>query len=246
MIVSVVFPYRSGGCVHREMAHDWVTGWWADEFPAWEQVTGESPDGPFSRSAAILDGAAKARGEVLVFADADVWCSPAAIRAAVQEAVRYGWAVPHTLIRRLSREATDEFMASDDLGSVDLTRLRLDQSNKQDRRPYRGNPTGTLVVFRRDVFDAVPPDPRFRGWGQEDEAWGRAAHTLIGPPWRGDADLVHLWHPPAARIDRQNGNHEGMALRDRYDKVTGNRPAMAELVEEARAAWGSELASLGS
>ena len=48
--------------------------------------------------------------------------------------------------------------------------------------PYPGNPTGTLLVIPREMVLDVPPDVRFKGWGQEDEAWGGALKRLVGNP----------------------------------------------------------------
>lgn len=225
--VSVILPYRAG-CPHREMAFDWVSAWWQDMFPEWGLVVGVSPDGPFSRSAAIIDGVAKTSGEVLVIADADVVLAAPDMLAAIKGAQVKGWAKPHRLIHRLSRESTDLFMAG-----ADWRGLPLSTDNRQDSRPYEGNATGTLVVLRRDVFDKVPPDPRFRGWGQEDNAWWAALAKLHGPFWQGHGDLIHLWHPAPERKSRVVGNDENLALWRQY--AVAGRVRMRELVEDGRA-----------
>ena len=224
MTVSVVFPWRPG-CLWRERSFNWVRDRYAATHPSWEVVIGESPQGLFSRSAAILDGARRASGDVLVVADADVWCDPA---DAVERVTETGWSVPHTLIHRLSEESSDLFM-----GGFPLDELELDQSNRQDRKPYRGNETGTLVVLAREVLFDVPPDPRFVGWGQEDNAWGAALNTLVGKSVRLGADLVHLWHPPQERQTRVVGNPEGQALWRRYQKAARRPEAMRALLAEA-------------
>lgn len=229
--VAVVFPYRAG-CPHRDMAFRWVKAWWGDMFPDWRVVVGESPDGPFSRTAAILDGASKVSADVLVVADADVIVGVPHVLAAVHGAMRDGWAKPHRLIHRLSGESTDRFMAGSDWRG-----LPLSTDNRQDSKPYEGNATGTMALFRRDVFDTVPPDPRFRGWGQEDLAWCAALTGLCGPHWQGEGDLVHLWHPPQERKSRAIGNEHNVALWQRY--ATAKPARLRELVEEARQAWTS-------
>lgn len=224
--VSVVVPWRSG-CPHRQRAWEWVQTRYAEAHPDWEIVTGDSPEGPFNRSAAILDGARRSSGDVLVVADGDVWCDP-------QPAVDHleTWAIPHLLLHRLSQLSTVVLLVEGPW--FDWRGLPLSTDNRQDSRPYKGFETGTLVVLRRDVLFDVPPDPRFVGWGQEDQAWSAALRTLAGPPWRGHDDLVHLWHPPQPRRSRVVGNTESQALLRRYRNARRSPAAMRTLVEEAK------------
>ncbi len=227
MNVSVVVPWR-GGCPHRDAAWRHVRNLYETEHPDWEIVTGTDAGGAFSRSQAILDGARRSSGDVLVIADADVWCDPAPAVAKVAET---GWAIPHTLIHRLSEDSTAAA-----LDGADWQGLPLSTDNRQDSRPYRGNETGTLVVFDRYILGAVSPDPRFVGWGQEDVAWSIALRTLVGAPWRGDADLVHFWHPPQERRSRIVGSVAGEALATRYRRARNRPMEMRSLIEEV-AGW---------
>lgn len=214
------------GCPHREAAFGWVLGRYETALPTWQVVTGDgaTPNG-YSRSQGILDAASRADGDVYVIADADVWCHPG---LAVLRAAEDGWAIPHKLVHRLSPESTAKV-----LDGARWQGLPLSTDNPQDSRPYRGNETGTLVAIRHDVFAKAPPDPRFVGWGQEDDAWQLALRCLVGPPWRGDDDLVHLWHPPQPRKSRVVGNDANKALLRRYQAARRDRLAMAALLEEA-------------
>lgn len=225
MKVSIVVPYRAG-CPHRDAAWDFVRARYSDEFPSWDVVVGQSSDGPYNRAEAILDGARKASGDVLLVADADVWCDPT---AAVETARDSGWAVPHLMLHRLSCESTKLVLMG-----FDWRGLPLSTDNPQDSKPYKGNETGTILAIRRDVLLDVPPDIRFVGWGQEDVAWGLALRTLVGQPWRGSEDLMHLWHPPQPRKSRVVGNDVSLELVRRYRKARGDRAAMRALIEEAR------------
>lgn len=222
MNVSVIVPWRSG-CPHREAAWEWVQVRYAESHPDWEIVTGTCADGPFNRAQAIIDGVGRSSGDVLVVADSDVWCDP-------QEAIDSleTWAIPHLMLHRLSEASTALVLAG-----ADWHGLPLSTDNRQDSRPYRGKETGTLVVFTRTTFEQVPPDPRFVGWGQEDLAWGRALNVLVGPPWRGDADLVHLWHPAQPRQSRAVGNPASAALYRRY-RAARTREAMQALLDETQ------------
>lgn len=229
MTVSVVVPWRPG-CEHREASWEWVQARYREDHPEWELVTGTCADGPFNRAEAIIDGAGKSSGDVLVVADSDVYTDP-------QPAIDHldTWAIPHLLLHRLSAESTAKVLAG-----AAWHGLPLSTDNRQDSKPYRGHATGTLVVLRRDVLFDVPPDVRFVGWGHEDDAWSAALNTLVGPPWRGDADLVHLWHPAQPRVSRTLGNPQSKALWRRYAAARRNPERMRRLINEAKeATWQS-------
>lgn len=107
-----------------------------------------------------------------------------------------------------------------------------------------------MTVLPRALYERVPLDPRFAGWGQEDGSWADALTALAGPPWRGDHPkqplhpMWHLWHPPQERTfpagrsaSRAIGSAEGLALRQRYRAAARAGPgAMAALLAEARSA----------
>lgn len=224
VIVSVLVPFRAG-CPYRERAWAWVRACYEATHPDWELVEGSCADGPYNRSEAILDAASRATGDTFVIADADVWCDP---QLAVEHAAWVGWAIPHLLIHRLSEVSTERVLAG-----AEWHGLSLSTDNKQDSKPYRGHETGTLVVVRRDVLNEAPPDRRFVGWGQEDDAWARALNVLIGKPWRGSDDLVHLWHPPQPRRSRIVGTTESQILVRRY-RAARRPEKMRALIEEAR------------
>jgi hypothetical protein len=87
-------------------------------------------------------------------------------------------------------------------------------------------------VLRRDSYLEVPLDPRFLGWGHEDDSWARALVTMLGDPWRGKRPLFHLWHPPQDRRVRYEGRPQSAALFQRYRAKKGNRTRMRALLDE--------------
>lgn len=222
-MISVLVPYRAG-CPHRERSWAFIQACYKAVHPDWEIVTGTCAEGPFNRSQAILDAAGKASGDVFVVADSDVWCDP---QLAVDEVARVGWAIPHLYIHRLSEEGTNAVLAGADWHDQPLS-----QDNLQDSRPYKGHETGTLFVILRDVLFEVPPDVRFVGWGQEDSAHSAALNTLVGKPWRGTDDLVHLWHPAQPRRSRIVGNEASKALLARYKSARRSPELMRALIDE--------------
>jgi hypothetical protein len=98
---------------------------------------------------------------------------------------------------------------------------------------HQGMQGGGIIVTSREVYERVPLDPRFEGWGQEDECFGLALRTLAGPPRRGTAELVHLHHPSPERISRARGNQAGWDLRSRYVQARNRPDRMNDLVKEA-------------
>lgn len=175
------------------------------------------------KAEAVANALAATDADVLVIHDADVWCAetPAAV-AAVEAGAP--WAVPHLGISRLSEAAT-----ADVLTGADPDRL---PPSALEEPPYRTHPGGGIVVIRRDVYQRVPLDPRFRGWGREDDSWGLALKTLIGRPVHLRGRLWHLWHPPQPRPDRNHGSEATEALHHRYRAANHNPARMSALIEE--------------
>ena len=217
--VSVLVPAR----LDRERRDLW-------EFlrPRWEKLGYEIVEGscvgPWRKAAAVADALSRASGQILVIADADVWCDgvPQAV-ARVKAGV--GWAIPHYLVRRLTLPATLTV-----LGSGDWPVRRVTTTYAQ--RPYPGRPGGGIVVLSRESYAKVPMDPRFVGWGQEDESWALALGTMLGRSWRGTADLWHLHHEPAPRQSRQFGSSASQQLHRRYTTASRQPKRMAALLAE--------------
>jgi len=161
----------------------------------------------------------------LIIADADVWCDgvPEAVAAVRRGA---GWAIPHYRVLRLTKPATAEVLES---GCWPTRRT----STTYAQRPYPGRPGGGMVVLSRETYERVPLDPRFVGWGQEDESWALALGTLVGPSWRGLADLYHLWHEPAPRQSRAFGSAASMRLYNRYAGARKNPARMRQILAAA-------------
>lgn len=226
MTVAVLVPWKPG-CPWREKAWAWVQARYAESHPDWEIIEGTTDVEGFSRTQAILDARSKTTADMLVIADADIWTE--GLADAVSHADEGGWAIPHLMIHRLAESSTLRV-----LGGSHWKGQQLSTDNTQDSRPYRGHEAGTLLVTTAEAFDDAPPDRRFVGWGQEDDAWALALRTICGSPWRGNADLVHLWHPAEPRKTRVTGNTANKSLLRRYQTANRKRDRMTALLEEAR------------
>lgn len=222
MVVAVVVPWRPG-CEHRETAWSWVRRRWAVEHPDWEIVEGLHRELQWCKAEAVARALDRTDADVLVVADADVWCDRVGLAVDQVTQGRVRWAVPHRNVHRLTPESTLEVLAGADPAASCL-----------EQPPYRGWLGGGIVVLTRALYNESPLDRRFVGWGHEDESWARALRALAGDPWRGRAPLWHLWHPPQPRASRRRGSAENMALRDRYIAAGRRSIAMRALLAESR------------
>jgi len=218
--VSVIIPWRAG-CPHREAAMEFTVARLAREHPDWQVTLVDSTSDKFSRTEAIQRGMLKSFGKIIVVHDSDM------IATGLDQAVALcaqgtSWVRPHGFMHRLTPEATQSVLEGADARGL------LDDCHE---KPYRSLDCAGVVVLRREVVENVPPDPRFRGWGGEDEAWQHALRTLVGAPVVIDEPMIHLWHPPAERKSRAVGNDENQALLEQYQAARGQRERMRRLVE---------------
>lgn len=216
--VEIVVPWR-GACPYRERALEWVLA------QLGTATVATAPDGEWSKAAAVTPAVEASRADLIVIHDADVFCD--GLEKAIG-AVEAGepWAMPHERVHRLNVEATDALIASS-LGSV---------RDRFAERPYRGIWGGGILVLPRETYLSVPLDPRFVGWGGEDISHANALWHLAGEGWRGQADLIHLWHPPQNRMNRQHGSPESHALAARYRQARFKPNQMRALIDEFRRA----------
>jgi len=215
---EVIVPWY-GDCPHRLKALEYVKGRYANL--GWP-VTVAHGSARWVKAEATMPAVRASTADVLVIADADVWTDglPEAVRAVELGA---GWAKPHKLVHRLTAESTDRYIAGEPWEGLDL-----------DRKSYVGIAGGGYVVAKRETLLDIPLDPRFVGWGQEDESWAVALHLLAGMAYLGRADLIHLWHPPQPRLTDRRGSEESWLLMRRYVNARRNPEAMRDLVAEIK------------
>lgn len=223
MTVAVVVPLALRGCEHRERAWEWVRTKCEEEHPAWPVVTG-TVDGAWSKGAAVADALRRTDADTLIISDADVWSDDLAV--CVESRTRR-WATPHSTVYRFNERATETILEG--VAPFDVAQRR----GVFARPPYEGKVGGGIVVIDRALYDECPLDPRFSGWGGEDEAWGYALATIAGQRDKGRGAVWHLWHPPADRVGR-NGSDANETLLVRYQHAGGDDEAMRALIEEGR------------
>lgn len=221
MTAEVVIPF-AGDCPYRERARRWVMD--RCQGVGVPARLGLHAGGEWCKAQALNSAVESSDAEIIAVSDADVWTAGLA-EAVGAVAGGAPWAIPHRDVHRLTERSTEEVLAGADWRDAET-----------EQAPYKGLPGGGIVVAAREVIEAIPPDPRFVGWGQEDESWAMALETLLGPPWRGGEPLVHLWHPPQERMTRRRGSAANWSLRCRYLAARGDPEAMRTLLEEFRVA----------
>lgn len=238
MSVSVLVPYRGDDGGWRDQAWDFMQAWWRREYPTYQVIQATCPPGPWCKADAVANALRRASSGILIVADADVMCDGVGLAVEAVQAGAASWAVPHWRVNRLTAEATRALYAGGELPPVPQARRR----HHRHREPAQFSPEiersysniaigGGLVVLALALYERVPLDPRFRGWGQEDLSWGLALTRLAGEPMRGQAQLWHLWHPPQERITPGIGSRESDALHYRYTRALYPE-AMTALLQE--------------
>jgi hypothetical protein len=232
-VTTVIIPF-SGDCPHRLAALDWVVEQWAST--GYDVAVSASLDGPWSKGRAVwetLQSLDVDDTETLIVADADVWTSGLPRAIGRVEAGQVDWAMPHTRVVRFADWATAKILNE----GVPVTGF-AERGPAVTERPYTGTVGGGMTVLTVGAYRACPIDPRFHGWGQEDESWGMALTQTYGRGPRSVDPMWHLWHPTPERRSRVEGNAGGVALRNRYRAARGNDTSMGRLLREALVALG--------
>lgn len=174
---------------------------------------------PWRKAGAVAPVVSASRAAIIVIADADCLCDglPEAVKAVEEGAP---WAIPHAGVFRLTEASTERVYDGAFPEGLEL-----------EQRAYRGYAGGGFVVAPRETLIDIPLDPRFEGWGQEDESWAMALNTLAGQAWRGKSPLFHLWHPPQERLTRKHGSIANNQLFRRYRSANGKPASMRALIE---------------
>lgn len=196
----------------------------------WREVLGGrvehvwQPHRGFRQALARNRGALAARGDYLVFLDGDAVPRRHFVRA-LKASARPGWFVAGRKLE-LSAALTDRVLSEKDpihrRGYSSWVRARRDATplstlSFRDRRrvgthgvpefePHNRAYGFLLGVARRDFQEVNGFDTRYEGWGDEDVDFALRLRRLglrcghAGP----DAVVLHFWHPPREKRNRQN------------------------------------------
>lgn len=221
---------------HRLRAWNWVHTQYSAQHPKYNVIVGRYHSRTWVKAKAVEDGLAQSRADTIVIADADVWIDKLDYYVDAVDVGGIPWACPHFRVFRFNPLGTSMVIGGMHPVDVALCRGVLAQT------PYQRLLGGGIVILKRSLYDEVPLDPRFAGWGGEDSSWGLALATIAGRRVQGEELLWHLWHPPQERMTRVIGNEVSERLHQRYKQAAGNVGAMKELVAEGQE-WASRASS---
>lgn len=212
--VAVLVPW-AGSCPYRTVAFSYVRSWYAEHHPDWQICVGESAAGPqWCKAEAVRNAVRQTNADILVVADADCF-APLVGEAVAAVGNGYAWAMPHYTVHRLTNHATKQVVEAGEDPARFPRNVRY-----YAQMPYTGYAGGGIVAMWRNTYANCPLDPRFTGWGQEDESWAIALKSLYGAPWRpAKGPLWHLWHPPQRRSSRAVGSAASGQLRTAYRRA---------------------------
>ncbi len=243
--VSILVPFSpEKGDTQRTKTWEWVEARWRATVPDAEIVVGVdpgTPPGPYSKTAAVNDAYTRAHGDVFVIADADAWLEPNAFYRAVDVARKtHKLVVPWKFILRLEEKSTETVLKTNPASQIEITEnMRSTAFNGPDPMS-----AGTMLVLSRQAFEAVEGmDPRFRGWGMEDVAFGRACATILGPTVYGNEEVVSLYHTrPTGEVRGRMwqgekdvptlDQHPNIELAKLYDGAQNDRNQMLKVVKQ--------------
>ena len=180
---------------------------WEALFPDWPIYEGVSPPGPFQRSAAINDAAARAGAwDIALIIDADVMLPASNVGAAVLRADASGkvvWA--HRRWREMTEHATKK-LVNPNLEAADLYAEGALGPGGIEAPTFSADldlivssttalSMSCCMAVTRKAWDLIGGfDERFVGWGHEDSAFAAATAHYAG--WdRIEGDVLNLWHP---------------------------------------------------
>ena len=202
-MISAIVPWKAGD-PNREQILPWVL----DRIrPLVDEIVIGELRGEWCKAQAVTNALSDAHGDVLVLFDADLfYMDDRWLNDALGALYEVNWCSPHTVVHRL-RGNTREVMAGEN-------------PYRYERDSHRATLGGGVTVLPRHIYEDCPLDPRFRGWGQEDESWALALHVLHGPGVQLKRDVWHLWHLPQRRVNRKVGSVDSWALYERYEQAT--------------------------
>lgn len=213
MKTVVLVPYRSDSD-RRDRLWDFTRDWLQRHHHDWPILVGESPDGPFNRSAAINHAAAQADWDIAIISDADTVVPPRQLRAAhARASLDDRLCAAFTSVAELTQVSTEHLLTT---GDVNLCTLEIEHLRTIDIETQ-----SSVLVCNRFLWDKIGGfDEKFVSWGGEDNAFWKAATIVGGSPHRIFGHAFHLWHEWASDRGRRNAEYQANLARwHRYQRA---------------------------
>jgi len=182
---------------------------------------------PWCKGKAWAQGLQKASCDYVCLMDADCWV-PKLSEAVGLLSQGYRWVQGQDTVLRFDEETTKRLLRGE---------IALEEAGRMDHVwsdiPRKAS-AGVGTILRREDADAIPLDPRIRGWGWEDNAWWEALTTLLGSPGRLPSSICfHFHHRPQAGKDRTpTSQNPNWLLYRQYVRARGRPERMRKLLSE--------------
>jgi len=190
-------------------------------------------DGPFPKAKLCNLGARLCTGDIICFHDADMIANPGFLVATVNS-LKLGTAsdvlCPFLRVINVTGDNRKNFIESGNYGALEIY---LETDLPAEMEVLYENTPGAIVLIKRSEYMRVGGyDPRFTGWGGEDDDLLTRA-TRLGVRWHSVQDaraaLFHLHHDATSRQD-------AIAAAERNREAAAETRAMPLPALEARAA----------
>lgn len=210
---------------------------WRYLWPAWEAEGFEvvlaslSDFEPWCKGKAWAQGLQKASCEYVCLMDADCWV-PALSDAVGLLSEGHRWVQGQDVVLRFDAATTLRLLGGE-IAIEDAARL-----DHVWEEVARKSSAGVGTILRRADAEEIPLDPRFIGWGYEDNAWWEALTTMWGQPGRLPSSICyHLHHEPQPDKDRvPSSKQPNWLLWREYVRANGRPQRMEAVVARAREA----------
>lgn len=226
---TVVIPFKSKE-PERLRNLSFVCAWWWNL--GFKTIISETD--PYTKGSAVADGVSKCKDDFFIIADADAIVEPYSSILDAVHLVRESpnWVVPYETIWRLTEEATRDYVRN----RYNHTYTWYDEiyqpvNVETTVPPYRAVKGGGITAIHRNFWNEVGGiDPRFEGWGGEDQAFGRALETLCAPAIELPGRLIHLWHQDQG--PRRAVSKATQKLSSKYQVAWQNPQKMRLVIQE--------------
>jgi predicted glycosyltransferase involved in capsule biosynthesis len=229
METTIIVPFRSDNGP-RQKIWDWVKTRYQNLYPKWDIIEYDTEEKPFNRGASRNEAVKQAKSKYIVLADADVVPVDYEYLHVAIDMLESGvnWVLPYDYYYNLNQQTTDLVLNESPNSIID------DDPTKDMCEFWRIQSWAGLIVMRKqDFIQTGGYDPRFKGWGYEDNAFAIKNDALIGAYSRIEYPCIHLWHPVSEGSGFTNENiEENRALYKRYESASRNRAKVQGIVNE--------------